>query len=295
VSILSMAAALHIFDADIANTGSIVVVVVFIGLLQFVLGPLLQWIATRFGVLGIIIMSLISGPLIVYLALSLAPGITPEESIDALYIGWTYALGLTLAQWMVVSQSNDILLAEIIRKSRKPAKSVSTKPGYLFIQLDGVSWPILDLQLKAGNLPNISKLIDDEGYVFRPWTTQLPSTTPVSQAGILLGSHKNIPAFRWYEKDSAKLFVANQPSDAVLIEERLSNGDGLLVDGGVSIGNLFSGDAATNIMVMSKLGGDRSAIKNMSDYMDYFTAPVGFMRAIMLSFGEMAKELFQAR
>jgi len=67
------------------------------------------------------------------------------------------------------------------------------------------------------------------------------------------------------------------------------------VDGGVSIGNLFSGDAATNIMVMSKLGGDRSAIKNMSDYMDYFTAPVGFMRAIMLSFGEMAKELFQAR
>ena len=95
-----MAAALHIFDASIANTGSIVVVVVFIGLLQFILGPLLQWIATRFGVLGIITMSLISGPLIVYLALSLAPGITLEEPIDALYIGWTYALGLTLAQWM---------------------------------------------------------------------------------------------------------------------------------------------------------------------------------------------------
>ena len=38
--------------------------------------------------------------------------------------------------------------------------------------------------------------------------------------------------------------VSNRPRDAAIIEPRLSDARGLLRDGGVSIGNAFSGDAA---------------------------------------------------
>lgn len=127
------------------------------------------------------------------------------------------------------------------------------------------------------------------------WQTQVPSTTTASQAGIQFGSNDGIPAFRWYERGSKSLVVANQLAGTRLIENRLSTGKGLLTHGGVSIGNLFLGDAATNIMVMSKIEGDRESLKAMREYSDYFSRPYGFMRALVLSIGEMIKELYQAQ
>lgn len=296
IGLLSMAFALWLFGATVQSAWVVLFTVILIGILQFLLTPLLAWIAGRFGVLGIIIVSLVSSTLIVGFAVLLQSGITLNRPIDAVFIAWVYALGITIAQWITVAQSDDVVLAEIIRKNRNTKKiNTSKKPAFLFIQLDGVSWPVIDWQLKAGNLPNIGRMIDDEGYAFQSWKTQLPSTTPASQAGILLGSHKGIPAFRWYEKNPGKLMVANQPSDAAIIEKRLSSGNGLLADGGVSIGNLFSGDAPTNIMVMSKLDGDKASLKSMGDYISYFTSPMSFMRAIILSIGEMFKEIYQSR
>lgn len=295
ISALSMGFALRLFDTTIERISSVIVAILLIILLQQLLQPVLDWLAGRFGIPGIIAVSLLSSSLIVWLALFLLPGITLRHPIDGLFIGWIYAAGLTLAHWIIVSQSDDILLAEILRKTRKAANQDISGPGYLFMQLDGVSWPVLDWQLKAGNLPNISRLLDDEGYAVLSWRTQLPSTTPASQAGILLGSHSGIPAFRWHEKKSGVNIAANQPENAALIEKRLSSGKGLLADGGVSIGNLFSGDAPTNIMVMSKMSGDRSSIKAMQQYTSYFSSPLGFMRSFILALGEMVKEVYQAR
>jgi predicted AlkP superfamily pyrophosphatase or phosphodiesterase len=208
---------------------------------------------------------------------------------------WIYAAIMTLLNWILVSQSDDVFISHIIRQNRKKQKNTTDIPGIIFVQLDGVSAPVLDWQLKAGNLPNIRKLIIDEGYKFDSWHTGLPSTTPASQAGILLGNNDNIPAFRWYEKDTSRLVVANQTEGAHLIEKRLSNGNGLLVNGGVSVGNLFSGDAKKNYMVMSKLHGSRESIKSMREYNAYFYSSFGFMRSFILSIAEMFKELYQSR
>ena len=52
-----------------------------------------------------------------------------------------------------------------------------------------------------------------------------------------------MPAFRWYDRELGRVLVANRPADAAIIEERASNGRGLLADDGVSVSNLFTGDA----------------------------------------------------
>ena len=44
-------------------------------------------------------------------------------------------------------------------------------------------------------------------YRLAEWETDLSSQTGASQAGILLGSNENVPAFRWVEKESARLMT----------------------------------------------------------------------------------------
>ena len=70
--------------------------------------------------------------------------------------------------------------------------------------------------------------------------------------GILHGVIDGIPAFRWYDRARDKVMVANQPADAAVIEADLSTGRGLLVDDGVSISNLFTGDAPAAVLTMSR-------------------------------------------
>jgi hypothetical protein len=76
----------------------------------------------------------------------------------------------------------------------------------------------------------------------------------VSAAGqsvLLHGNETEIPAVRWWEKETGRLLVVNHPPDATEIQQRLSDGHGLLAEGGVSVSNLFSGDAPTTLLTMS--------------------------------------------
>ena len=61
---------------------------------------------------------------------------------------------------------------------------------------------------------------------------RLSSQTGASQAGLLLGSNWDMPAFRWYEKESGRTMVSNHPADAAEIERRRSTGEGLLAGAG---------------------------------------------------------------
>ena len=57
--------------------------------------------------------------------------------------------------------------------------------------------------MRDGNAPTMARWIADHGYHLAEWETDLSSQTGASQAGILLGSNENIPAFRWVEKETA--------------------------------------------------------------------------------------------
>jgi hypothetical protein len=149
---------------------------------------------------------------------------------------------------------------------------------------------VLQFGLASGALPTLSRWLRSGGHEAVRWWARVPSTTPVSQAGLLHGRNDEIPAFRWYEKESGRLLVANRPADAAVIEARISDGHGLLADGGVSVSNIFSGDAPTTQMVMSRTGQHGGAA-----YVRFFARPFVFVRALVRTLGEMAKELYQGR
>jgi hypothetical protein len=160
------------------------------------------------------------------------------------------------------------------------------------VQLDGVSEPVLRWAVRAGNLPTLGRWLRSGTHAMRGWHTGLPSTTPASQAGILHGASRQIPAFRWYEKATGRLVVSNRPRDAAMIEPRLSDGRGLLRDGGVSIGNAFSGDAAISLLTVSHAALPGRSARGWAAFM---ASPFGFTRALVLGVGEVFTELHQAR
>lgn len=190
------------------------------------------------------------------------------------------AVGLigALLRWCLAAGDHEYVVADLVARARRRARSPDVavrEPGVVIVQVDGLPYPLLHQGVVSGDLPTVARWVRSGEYTARRWWARVPSTTPASQAGLLHGSNAGIPAFRWYDPQLERLVVANRPADAALIEERLTDGRGLLADGGVSIGKLFTGDAPTNLLA--------------------FASPFVLARATLSTVGEMVKELFQAR
>jgi hypothetical protein len=50
-------------------------------------------------------------------------------------------------------------------------------------------------------MPFLRSFIERERYVIHPYRCGLPSTTPFAQAGILYGDNREIPSFRWWDRE----------------------------------------------------------------------------------------------
>ncbi|MQY39722.1 hypothetical protein SRB17_77490 [Streptomyces sp. RB17] len=131
-----------------------------------------------------------------------------------------------------------------------------------------------------------------------PWRTDWSSQTGASQLGILHGSTFDVPAFRWYEKDRGEVMVCNRPTSAAELQRRaiLHTGDGgLLTVDGASRGNLFSGGAGEQALVLS-IAARRRGRENRSraGYFAYFSDPANAVRTALSFVAEVVREIGQS-
>ncbi|WP_250028974.1 alkaline phosphatase family protein [Paractinoplanes maris] len=290
---------------DVVDTLGLVVLVAAVGA---VLRPFLLAGVVALGGWGAMLLGVMVQVVVIVVALE----IDPADRISGLpSLVLTAILAVVFAaivDWMADSGTDDTFLREakrLMRGVRRRQARLSggplltlrrprqgTEPGLLMVQLDGLSEPVLRWAVRAGNLPTLGHWLRSGSHSMRGWHTGLPSTTPASQAGILHGASRQIPAFRWFEKDTGKLMVTNRPRDAAVLEPRLSDGRGLLRDGGVSIGNAFSGDAAVSLLTVSHAALPGRSARGWAAFM---ASPYGFTRALVLGVGEVFTELHQAR
>ena len=278
------------------NVGAVPVAALLFSLFAPLVQGVLARIALLFGWVGAVLLAVFANAIVIYVILVITPGMVVGNFWETFLASWIYALVASVVTWLFSVNSRDYLLVHAARMSmRSMPDEKFDETGVLFIQLDGVPAPVLQWHVKAGNVPTVSRWLRTGTHRLESWVAALPSTTPVSQAGILHGNNDDIPAFRWYEKESGKLLVANHPPDAALIESRVSDGKGLLADEGVSISNLFSGDAAISLLTMSGMKQPKEGLGPSKSYAAFFTHPAGFVRSVVLSVAEMVKELYQAR
>jgi len=180
------------------------------------------------------------------------------------------------------------------RRWRKAAmRNRSDVPGVIMFEIDGLAEPVLRRALAEGHAPTMAGWLERGSHALVPWECDLSSQTGASQAGLLLGSNHDMPAFRWYEKETGRTVVSNHGKDAAEIERRRSDGGGLLAAGGASRGNMFSGDAPRCTATMSVIT-DRKRSR-AGDFFAYFGDPYAFTRTIALYLWDVLLERRAAR
>jgi len=184
-----------------------------------------------------------------------------------------------VAGWLLSLDDEASFTRAVVRRSVRKAGTVTPtdEPGVVFLEVDGCSHGVLQRAMRAGWTPNLAAWLRS-GHRLERWHTDLSSQTGASQAGLLLGTNEGIVAFRWWERDRDAIVVSSNPTDAMLLEDRLGTGDGLLAGGGASRNNLLAGDAANASMTLSRLRRPGGASRVWSTY---FANPNNVMRTIL--------------
>ncbi|MBV9579204.1 MAG: phage holin family protein [Chloroflexi bacterium] len=170
----------------------------------------------------------------------------------------------------------------------------SIRPGLVIIQIDGLAYPILAGRIRAGSVNTMADWVRDRTHKLSRWEALLPSMTSGSQAGILHGNNDGIPAFRWYERDRRHLMVSSNPVDAAEMVRRVSNGEGLLSNNGVSICNLLTGDAVRTYLTTAAIRQPDQGVGQTRGFTSFFFSPSGYLRSLTMFIGEFIKERVQA-
>ena len=294
VSFLALTLALWALPGTQVTSGTVSVAALAVGVLAVgaLLRPLLTFVTVITGTIGLLVAGLLAQALILWVALAVVPTVERFSVGEVVLAAWGAAVGAAAINWLFDTSTDEAFLGQVLgRAVRVNHRHRRTGPALLVVQLDGVSEPILRQAVTGGSMPTIASWLRSGRHVLRSWHTGIPATTPAGQAVLLHGDTTSVPSFRWYDKSAGRLVVTSQPADVAEVERRLSTGRGLLADGGVSISNLFSGDAPTRLLTMSdaKLpGADRGAAS-------YAVARTGMARSIVLFIGQMVTEWHQGR
>ena len=201
-----------------------IVAAAVIGLVNALLWPILSYLILPFAVLTLGLLSLVLNAVLLLLASALVAGFTVNNLGSAILL----ALGLAaintiLSSLLTIDDDNSWSRNMVRRRMKRLGEVVETDvPGVLFLEIDGLSEPVLEKAIREGYVPTMARWLETGGHRLVGWETDLSSQTSASQAGILLGDNYDIPAFRWYEKEHGKQMVSNFPADTAEIERRLA-------------------------------------------------------------------------
>jgi uncharacterized membrane protein YvlD (DUF360 family) len=276
---------------DTLSFDAAILVAAVMAIINAVLWPLLIRVALPLTIVTFGLGSLALSAGMVALAFYAVDGKTPSFWTDV-----AIAFGLAFVSMLVaplLDVDGDARHLRIVRRrvKRNRRGNRTDVPGVILFEIDGLGEGVLREAIRDGHTPTIARWLSDGSHRILGWECDLSSQTGASQAGLLLGSNWDMPAFRWYEKESGRTMVSNHPADAAEIERRRSTGAGLLA-AGTSRGNMFSGDAPRCTATMSAIR-DRSRSK-ARDLFAYFSDPYGFMRTIVLSLADIAYERLAA-
>lgn len=283
ISFLGLGVEFSYFD-DIA------LLVILISIVNAVLWPLLTRILMPFLVLtfgvGVLILNGV-------LLLIFAPLFDITISGPAIILApLAMSLVTTILSAGLTIDDEGSFYRSIYRDAKKKRQDVvKDYPGLIIVEIDGLAYDVLNEALEKGYMPTIKEMIDDESHILREWETDLSSQTGASQAGILHGNNEDITAFRWIEKENDnQMMQCSGATKVKQLEERISDGNGLLVNDGASRSNLFSGDTDNVIFTFSKILDLRKLYNNA--WFSVFSNPSNFARIVCLFLAEMVLEIY---
>ena len=275
---------------DIAGAGGALLVAAVVAVLNAVLPPVLAALRLPFMIgLGFLLVLVLNA-----FVLKLASDVL-ENTFTVDNFGWALLAALVVAAVSVVlevifgTNDDDTYTLKVVQRiaKRQGGAERADVPGIVFLEIDGLALPVLRRAMRDGNAPNMARWVAEGTHALTEWEPDLSSQTGASQAGILLGSNDDIPAFRWVDKETGLLTACSAPDDCAKIERERATGIGLLIDGGTSRGNLLSGEADEVILTVSRIEAEKRANPG---YRAFFANGFNVTRALVLFFFELLLE-----
>ncbi len=278
---------------DVPSFRATLLTTAVVAVINALVWPLAIRIVLPLTVLSFGLVSLVLNAAVISIAVDLVDGAAPPF-LDAVVAAFVLSLTLTLLT-PALSLDNDARQLRVVRRRARRIREANRTdvPGVILFEIDGLAEPVLRRALREGHAPTMAEWLEQGTHRVVPWECDLSSQTGASQAGLLLGSNDDMPAFRWYEKETGRTMVSNHAKDAAELERRRSDGGGLLAIGGTSRGNLFSGDAPRCSATMSTVR-DRQRSR-AAEYFAYFADPYGFTRTLALYAWDAVQEVRAAR
>ena len=200
------------------------------------------------------------------------------------------------------------------RMGREESQVNAQKRGFIILQIDGLAYDHLREAMAKGYAPYMKRLLEERMALRQPfastckqsglsasdvaqdrdqgaalklarWRCGLPSATPAVQAGIMFGNNFDIPAFRWYEKESNTSIVCKLPGLLKTMQDRISIGRRGILRGGSSYVNMFDGDARLSLFTLSAMHSQRffENVRGVGFLLLFLLSPLRVLRVIVLS------------
>ena len=280
--------------ADVKNFWSALLAAAVIAALNAILPPAVAALRLPFiAALGFLVL-LVVDALMLLAADAITDGdLTIDSFWSALGVALVAAAIGVVLHIVVGTNDDDTYTFKVIQRiaRRSGEREETSVPGIVFLEIDGLALPVLQRAIRNGSAPNMGRWLQEGSHHLVEWETDLSSQTGASQAGILLGSNEDIPAFRWVEKETATLMVCSAPADCEEIERRHKVGRGLLTNDGASRGNLLSGEADHVILTASRSEAERRANPG---YRAFYANGFNVLRSLVLFFWEVVLEVSAA-
>jgi uncharacterized membrane protein YvlD (DUF360 family) len=274
---------------DVGDFWAALVAALLVGVLNAVLAPLVSAVRLPYTVATSFLLLLVFNALLLRAADALTENAVQLGGFGSALVAALVISAVSTALEVVAGTNDDDaytirVIQRIARRSGE--RVVSDAPGIVFLEIDGLAKPVLQRAMRDGNAPTMARWLAGDTHRFLEWETDLSSQTGASQAGILLGSNEDIPAFRWVEKERGIMMTCSAPQDCEEIERRHA-GNGLLVNGGASRGNLLSGEAEHVILTVSRMEAEKGANPG---YRAFFSNAHNVTRSLVLFFWEVVLE-----
>jgi uncharacterized membrane protein YvlD (DUF360 family) len=276
--------------------GAAALAVGIIGLLNALVRPFVLLLTLPITVLSFGFLTLALNAFILWGVAAMVPGLHVAGFGTGFIAAMTLSVTNTVASALLAFNEEDSVYRNIVRRIARrthPGPPQKTA-GLVFIEIDGLAATTLERAMREGYLPTLQHWLSSGSHRLRRWDCGLPSQTSSVQAGLLFGNNFDIPGFRWYERATKEVIVCNDPAHAMRIEQRVSRGAGLLRDGGISICNMFTGDAEKNVATISTLTPAAQVRRSSSIYFSFFLNPYNFTRALILMVWELFLERWQS-
>ena len=288
-------------EVSVANALDAALAVAAIGVVNAALYPLIASVLAPIAALtfGLLTLALNAGA--VLLANDVVEGFDVGGFGSALVLVlWLALVNMLVTGALAIDDEGSFYRAVVLRQARRsrrdaPARGEPEGAGVLFLEIDGLSRDVLERALAGGYMPALSEWIESGSHSLAGWECDLSSQTSASQAGLLHGHNERIPAFRWYDREVGRPVVSAKPADAALIEQRASDGEGLLAGGGASRGNLLTGDADQVTLTLSSGPSLAERKVRAAAWRSYLTNPYNVPRTLLLFIGDALTEIRAAR